>query len=1220
MSKIITPARVPRLSSNELLQGQLEEQLQERVVPVLDKSSLREGPPVPPRMSTPEDGFNYADQDVENEYSIGPTEEAFDFSSAPASPESSYFSGESELFKDDVDSDMPNDINPNAQLYPDVMSGTNRGISDAQGQAIPAEEIARMRQQEIDKQSQTPKSITQLIKAKNEKEIVAAYPDALKETGVAPVMRASRDFALALNNQTIQSPESIDDTSNNGLQVFANGLGSTTRSAANTNVLAFTSVAPALLYSDAKPEDLADEIRGSLTGFISEGDQTVMDDVAMMGGTFGTPLEALENITGNIISTLNKNTTSNSIDAQGNPINPSSLEGMRIPPRVAGAMHVSAGIDAGYYQINDVNGVPYVSLTPKGMDYYGRTRELQFSMQRTMSGRAQKVPVSDTGDLIGAQRNVRGTDIKSYGYKPINAIKEVKRIMGSIGKLSSPTKGYFGLQMFKVLLQQLQDPQRLPVDGIDAAKFFKIEPSDDTKVVNSKLNLAASEFFNQAGFMADGTPNYTRYKEGYSTHRLYEDSVDFNEQRNKMTRAMMVFSSAGMQVNRTNYHNTGITSEVARKHWETIGAKARKRDTTFSSEQRELNFLALLGRVLDVGKNAPVSKTENMIIPEMMSLITPEFISQAAAIGAQLRSLVPSSRKSIVNEILSVVTATDTQFNRGEKTKAGIYKGNPGDIQPLFGVGGQQMTEAQKNAVKTWMSNSDRETWGYTLQGYLDAAAYMDAKSSGKLFTPRSTVAIDMNSAGRAFIAMDVGNETILSRVGLLWEEFSDKEFQDVVGKGDPRAYFTDTARDYGIDEAFGTSNSELNDTWKNALFEFGGPGADGNVNFNKAFGKKVLLTTDYGKPMQYHLEEAMAFLNEYPDFKNKMLSSSIYDGDYKKLVTDLNKIYTSTLSKSDNAFQYSLPKNLVEILQMFGSVPKPTGVYGEQISVGKYGRKDEGEFYRVSSGRLDGTSRDIPLSRKVFDPRAKAKDKNIKDLDGNLIEAPGAGTAARNQVGPVMGQYRESIVMMETARLLNEGKDPANMLNMSPVFDNFILDADSYLYTLYTANNIVVPKVMEWNMAKAFIDDFQVQINGLLKEVREGSDNIVIGPNSKYLGVFDVLDRNYKFVFDRPKSDPNYGKDGYGTTYNLSELSPKQRTFRERLESASSGYKRKGERGETEILTKGQLQELVQLMAWYKNIKGNSDKWTTLANRQRQDALEKLRIMAAKGLIYFFT
>jgi hypothetical protein len=1128
------------------------------------------------------------------------------------SPEdANYYGKERNLFSDDYLDEFG--IDTYKDLYPDEGAGAGRSIMDRQGNEIPYEQMMQLRQQEIESQQQRVTSLAQLTRMKTVEDLNAAIGDGvMKPTVAATPLRASKDIGLSLANMEIKTPSGEVQ---NGLTRLADAYGVTTRTAANMGTLAMTTLMPLAVGNSKrmKPRSQDDSTISEADFFDEESNDTLTGINALLSsdGEEG-PLnlkyvgglltrESYETAAGRTANVFSK--TRKSVDDQGRPLNQAAVPQARISNTESGAAYTQAQIDAGYLTEINVKGVMAVVPTNKGLDYYRDTKELEHAITGRLSARSQKVPVSDTGELVGASRNIRPGDIKKPGYQPLTQIDEGKRIAGSIGKLSSPIKGFHALNMFKMLLSQINN-NGVPVEGnVDMLPYFKISNEDleDARIpddypdkknsLKSKLNLLASEFFHQAGFMADGSPNFTKYRDDYSTHRLYQDAVDFAEQRNKLTRALMVFSAKPMLFGETTYHTKGISKEKATDFWNKIGSKARGRDFNLTQAERELSFLAILGRALDVGKYAGTGfKTENMTIPEMLSIVSPAFIMNAASIGRQLRSLVPNSTKEIVNEILSVAQAVDAQYNRGVKKI-------PGDASLIKPEYTQNMTEPQRNAMLTWLNTSGRDDYGYTLQAFLDAASYMDAKEQGKPFTPRTTVAIDMNSAGRTFLAMDVGKENILSRVGLIWDTFTNREWQDVTGGKDPRAFFTEVAVKEGLDSAFGAADQEKLRAWKAAFAKF-----EGNKDFNKSFGKKVLLTTDYGKPMMYHFEEAMAFLNEYPSFKDEMLSH--YKNDYKKLVEELNEIYFKTLNAAGDGWQYALPKQLVELMQMFGRVPAPVGFHNERISIGKSGVYDTDQDIEISS-------RYATIKRKIkgflgLDPEAKAKDKGTKGFDGANIEPPGPGTAARNGIGPVMGQYRESMVMLETMRYINGDKDPFQMLNMSPVFDNFILDADSYLMTLYVANNIIVPRILAWDMTGKFEEDYNLQMAEIDQELSKQGNTIVINDKSPYKGMFTVLDRNLGYILEKEKAGE--------------KLTGPEKEFKNNLMDKRSGYVLPENRPDTVVLTRAQVNILYKSMAKKFNIFEKLKDWTKDLNKNRKNALMKIKNRANNGEIYFFT
>jgi hypothetical protein len=1185
MAKFVNVPRPAPQVGNQFLQQQLDQQAAQQPVP-----ELTEEAGVPPVGS-------------------GPQYVPYTGSIEPDMPEPQDAEPDA-LFGDDIYNQFGQDTT--GEVFDDATMGAGRPTLDRFGNETAADRQDALRQQTIDQQALGPQSLFQFSRARNEEEISAAFPNAVKPTQAGFIERASRDVAYAMNNLEYSDSSGAQAT---GLQRLSEGLGVTTRSAANFNTLSLSLLAPMINGAQEKMSNTDLPTEEESNGFAAM--ESLIDagegglELVSHGG--GITYDSLITAEGRLINGLAKASTA--VDPNGLPVNQENSS--RISNEEAGALAVKAKVDSGYYVEDNVDGTFVVRLNPlKGAEFYQNSRGLQAAVTDVMAGRAQKVPVTDTGEYVGALRNVRSGDIKKPGFTKTPALQEAKRIAGSIGKLSSPIKGYFGNQLFKTLLEQIDSPDGTSPNGIDALKFFKIDRGtlekakggDETaqKEIRNKLNLATGEFKDQAGFMGDGSPNYTKYKEDYATHRLYQDPVDFNEQRNKLTRAIMSFPAPAFKMDSTsNYHEAGISRDTAEKFWTRIGEKARGRDFTLTAKERELAFLATLARVLDLGRDVS-SKTENMPIPDLMRLVDRNFLLRSAFVGEQLRSLVPSSTRDIRNDILNVATKVDIVNNKGRKNIGGA----PEEVTPAF----SEVTEAQQQALDAWLNNSDRETWGYTLQGYLDAADYMRAKKDNTAFNPKTTVALDMNSAGRAFLAMDIGNVDILNKVGLIWEAYADREYQDVGANGDPRAYFTRIAREQGIVAAFGDSDQEKVQRWTTILDQYGGSGAKDKQaarKFNSALAKKVLLTTDYGKPMNFHLDEARAFLKEYPEFQAEMMS--YYNGDYPSIVKDLNQIFGATLRVSGDSWQYSLPKQIVKTLQMFGRTPKPAGFYGEPISVGRFGHQETDDYFTL---RSKGDTKKIQRTRVAFDPEAAAASKTIQDEDGNDIKyVPGPGTAAINQIGPVMGQYRESIVIAETMAYINGGKDPSKMLNMSPVFDNFIVDANSYLFTLAVANNIVVPKVMKWDMATTFKEDYFAQQREVMAELKKVGPELTISPKSPYKGAFTVLDREYQFLKDTPAE----------------KLTKRQASFKEFLESPQSGYTPKDNRPETFTLKTDQLTQMFAKTFKFFGLNtetgskeiGKLSRWTdnnSKERRKRSEALDKISSKARRGEIYFFT
>jgi hypothetical protein len=1019
----------------------------------------------------------------------------------------------------------------------------------------------------------------------NEEGIRSAYGEgAVKATEAGAINRTAMSITNGLNDLDIglYKEGTTTNAKLNGLTYLKQGTGLDTKQVGNAATTSFILLAPMLSGAASQKngeiqstEDNAD---------ISELDKLLMDDgdgplnkVAIDGGL---KRDMVEKNLGRLFKKLSKG-VGDTYWGDTERVN------QNLSNEAAGATIGQALVDKGFL-IEDVDpqGTEILRLSPGlGAELRFKSKGMQRSVTGALSGKAQKAPPTETGAYQGARQDVRGMDKQKNEYTATKEMAEAKGAVAKVPLFISPVKSYFAALFNEAILSHVKNPANpAPLDVMGLLKVSEEDIQDASvngnktaaEVIDQKVSNLQTELGDMAKHVAYGGPQWSTYWEDYATHRMYQDATDFNPQRNKWTRALTVGKSAPIMLD-SEYHNTGVSKVTAEGFLNRIAGKARGGNFTLSPAEKELSFLLTLGRVLDSSKSVGMS-SESILLPNLLQTVTPEFIAEAAAKGRLLRSIVPTNTREVVNAL--------------------------GKPEGLI----EKLTPAQKGAVDNFLKEADRDDWGYKLQAYLDAANYLDAKLNGIPFTPRLTVALDMNSAGRSFLASDVGNMDILSRVGLVWDRFIDRVndmFVDTLPneKGDPRYYFTTVALDQGVASAFGDAQSDKVEMFKILLNKYGGAGVAGNKQFNKDFSKKVLMTTDYGKPANFHIAEAQAFLKSHPEFRDEALRS--YNGDVNALAKDINEIYKATLKHTTDSWQYTLPKKMVKYLQMFGRVPKPIGYWNENISIGRFGNEPTGNIVQIKGA--EGNRRRIMETARMFDPLAPAKAKGLRLDDGSLF-IPEEGSAAVNQVGPTFGQYRESIIVAETARLINGKKTPADSSFIIPVFDNFIVDSMSYPFVHYVANNIVAPKVFEWNMAKGFTTDFIKQLKEAVPEMMR-SDEIIIGPGSPYKGIFTTVDREYKWLKDKK---PN-------------ELAEYQKKLKEFLESKSSGYVPPGpERSESTRITKAQAKALVDQMYKYYYFNSNNSgifAWENPFYKGKRDPfLKELKARAAKGLVYFFT
>jgi len=1091
----------------------------------------------------------------------------------------------------------------NPSPFSDVMEGMPSKLMDARGNEITDPDVIRSM---YDQERSTQASLMSPLNKdwSTISELRDAFPDAAKPTQAGTIQRASKMIGETLADTIVTLR---DSTSPTAVQLSAmtrlkQGLNTSTASTANVVNMAGILISPMLsgaasvgvgpVMSNGEATDV-DYGYDSINDLLRDDGEGSVDMVAIEGGM---ARDSVGKYYGRLIKKLARGSA---VDENNQPIDPSTMPQQDISTEEAGAIAVQAEIDAGHL-VEDVteDGTEVVRLAPGfGHERYMTSRAMGKAMNTAMSGQKQRVPVTSKGEMVGASRNVRTGDKKKNKFKATPEMAETKRIVGSVYKHIGAGKGYIGSLFLNRLMQQLADPS--DSQGLDVLHLFKIsakdakdafnENGDDYFLPTSKVKLVdlspeakvkdkvadlIKERDDHINEIALGQPYVTPAWEDYATHRVYLDPR-FNSQRNKFTRAAESFVSPMFQMDQsTQYHTQGINRETANNFWNRIGDMAKAKNTNLSPKELELSFLGTLGRVLDVGSQVGM-KTEQMLFPEMLTLVTPAFIQEAGFIGSILKSIVPTTKGDLLNTINKV------DFR---------------DLDPS-----QQKALAKVGDLAT--GKGDRETWGYVLQAYVDAADYLDAKRNGTGFNPKVTVAIDANSAGLMFLASDIGDFNILSRVGLVWEYLGDAEFQDTIPEGDPRRYFTDVAKAQSIDTTFGPDSTDKAAIWKEKLDKFGGLNVAGAGQFNKEFAKKTLLTTGYGKASAFHTDEARAFLKEYPEFKQEMLDSAEYNGKEDWLVYDLNSILKNTVRTALQEWQFTTPKKTVATLQLFDRVPHPIGMFGEELSFGRFGSIESGKSVEIKN-KNSGKARKINTNLTVFDPMSAAKNKGTTDEFGNEV-IPGPGSAAINQVGPAFGQYRESIMLSLAIRHFNEGKQPADMLPFTPVFDNLILNSKAYPLMLYAINNIALPKVLEWDMVDSFVKDFEKQFAEGVTEIRGLGGQVSIGDKGEYKGFLQTLDREYSYLKD--------------------DLTPKQKEFKAFLESDKSGWKPKAERPDQYFITDAQFINTVKQHMIYKNLIGDLKRWNGVTEKTdyksaRKRANNEIMKQARQGRIYNVT
>jgi len=880
------------------------------------------------------------------------------------------------------------------------------------------------------------------------------------------------------------------------------------------------------------------------------------------------------------------------VDQQGNPLQPKQTN---ISARTLGASVTQALVDKGYLVSDKTSGNEVFRLSPEmGMKFYMAARNMSREVGDLTRGRSQSVPVTDTGEYVGASRTTRTGDKEKTGYTRVATMKEAKRIAGSVGVLTSPIKSFFAALFSSQAINEIypapapipgQPPQKVnpnhpraragePIQGLSSTKaLLGFTAADDENSTKTKANglIKLNNYYGQN--VSESVPRYSKYWEDYAVHRMYNDSEDINAQRDLMTRAVINSISSPVNFGGTNYHLTGLPLSVAQNHFDSIGSKVRNGDMSLTPTQREFAWYVTMGHVLDVGKTVGV-ETHTLTAPGLASLVTPEFLSQAAIIGQVLSSIVPQSTSAVAAINLDM---TKLKLN---------------------------LTPQQLGVLNNFIASSGKKDWGYRLQAYMDANNYLNAKKNGLAFTPRVTTEIDMSSAGRTFLANDDGDVEVLKRVGILYNPTLVGGLANTIPSGNPRQFFLEVAYKQGVQKAISTDRFAVREAWAGLLE------ANKSTKFADEFGKGVLLQTDYGKPKSFHHDTARKFLAKNPQFRDAL--APYYDSnDSKGMINDLNAIYGASLSDTMDSWQQQLPKDIVATLGMLNKVPSPEGYWHEPMSIGSYMPKEDGTYTTLRSA--SGDTRSVPGTKRTLDPMAPARPKTVMDEETgeHKLLVPGPGSAAMNQVGPVLGQYRESVLVAETMKIVNGGKKPSEMLFQQPVFDNFVVASDSLLQTMYAANNIALPKIMAWDVRSNLIKDFNIKMQEGRDDLNKQSE-VVIGKNGPYYGVTVAIDRQYGYL----KENQSKGWS----------LSPEQQEFIKYIESDASGFIiNKEGRSDNQALPSAKVVSLVKafmnVTLYGKGKAGGTFLPTTWAvqgklNKQKQESA--IAAKAKNGGIYF--
>jgi len=755
-----------------------------------------------------------------------------------------------------------------------------------------------------------------------------------------------------------------------------------------------------------------------------------------------------------------------------------------------------------------------------------------------IEGRSQTVPVGDDGGYIGGLASVRRFDINRFGSgNTPEKQRQYQALAGQVGKVVNSNNLYF-----IAALDSLANTGSLSPELNKRANKILNTSIDDPKMTEkakqAKANVRTKRIKALTQNLSEGKVRYSPHFNDPSVNRIYDDTLDMNMQSNTVTRGSIQASNRGLVVPSKRDVPSGQSLVSEAEANSLVASLADSYNGEFSAKQKELSFLWTLTANLQ-------PEAEIKTIERNLQELTIDRMNEFAEMGGFLKTILPQGSdpatvQAVVNQGLDLSGLQPNEIAMLEKI---ILRSGDGK-----GMG--------------------KKNWGFILQSLMDAHSYMTENS----FQPRTLTEIDMNSAGRAFLASDLGGnmgESILERVGIFYEGLADPSDPKVIPFGSPREHFFDLAKTLLSQKIYSKPEqlSEVNNL-KHVMDQL----HKNDPDFIDDFAKKVLLTTDYGKPINSHGDAAADFLVDYPEL-NAVLAKL---GDDP--AAELAKIYADTLSESTAAFQRNAPKQMSMMLAFLNRVPTPQGYFGETIPFGM-------TRLEASGASVSGLQ---PMVN-ILDPTARSKAKRFGEEEGAEEKAayvPDHMSHTVNAVGPVMGQYRESILLAETILAVNGGRDVPDFF--APVFDNLILDSTSALKFHYAANNVALKKAFNYKMIEAFEADYDAQIKEGFANLPE---KLVLTPGSPYSGIMTYLDDQVDYLERVENDDPRLAKsvkEGTG---------PKTRRF---LEAAKErGYVSYKERGDKPLtISNRQFIALVDLYYKHNNVKGNIKKWVDSINR----------------------
>ena len=556
----------------------------------------------------------------------------------------------------------------------------------------------------------------------------------------------------------------------------------------------------------------------------------------------------------------------------------------------------------------------------------------------------------------------------------------------------------------------------------------------------------------------------------------------------------------------------------------------------------------------DIDLSIPINRALVMANPALVLGLTPSEAMKAGITQAHIDSFIKDYREGKGNftgnnaEIAfraslgrNLLTDAETVFDGIERGVENLQVGDllsrvtedkidtwaeNGRILTKWTQDKYSLTPEESQKVKDILSANDlkRKNWGSKLQSYIDAHNYRTAQRDGGQFKPMMTVEIDMKSAGRTALAYDVGDAETIKRTGSYFDQFIDEN-------GNPREYYYNKLLKNVASVIGGPEDGKVN-AIKKAMTLF--RDVPGGRDFMKDFSKLVLMTYDYGLSARAQGDNIGDFLLDEGSKKFQFTTKSgeiieksfvdyllnnpdaDYDSDteiaLEELKTDLLKVHTKTLNDISSSFQSRAAKDVNTALAILGQSLVYKGFPGlgdhnvRNSAIGNERITDENNVpFPDLELVVDGKTLFVPQEQRRADPSKRGRTKVVnrskrqrqraleQEEDAREYYTPFFGSAAVNSVGPQLGHYRESAMVIGAINDVNKGRgSPVTpLLWVETVHDAIFSDYNSIHRYRSNLNRKQLPAVMGWDVVAEINDAYYEVSQRELKKLSGNHDEL---------------------------------------------------------------------------------------------------------------------------------